>query len=85
MRARDMSLDIIEIEQKLIPVGAIITCLKRCYKQSDCSDGWLCRDCANDAFNQGGKHCDKFTASGQGYFEILNRRQVNYGGHEFAV
>ncbi|XP_015072635.1 uncharacterized protein LOC107016772 [Solanum pennellii] len=85
MGARDMSLDIVEIEQKLVPVGSIITCLKRCYKQSDCSDGWLCRDCANDAFDQGGKHCDKFTSSGQGYFAMLNRHQVNHGGLEFAV
>ncbi|XP_015084019.1 uncharacterized protein LOC107027353 [Solanum pennellii] len=85
MGARDMSLDIVEIEQKLIPAGAIITCLKRCYKQSDCSDGCLCTDWANNAFDQGGKHCDKFTASGQEYFAMLNRRQVNYEGHEFAV
>ncbi|TMW83958.1 hypothetical protein EJD97_000351 [Solanum chilense] len=78
MGARDMSLDIVAIEQKLIPVGDIVTCLKRCYVQSDCSDGWLCSDCANDAFDQGGKHCDKFTASGQGYFAMLSRRNLKF-------
>lgn len=75
MGARDMSLDIVAIEQKLIPVGDIVTCLKKCYVQSDCNDGWLCSDCANDAFDQGGKHCDKFTASGQGYFAMLSQAQ----------
>lgn len=85
MGARDMSVDIVEIEQKLVPVGSILTCLKRCYKHSDCRDGWFCKDCANDAFDQGGKHCDKFTSSGQGYFAMLNRRQANHGVYEFAV
>ncbi|KAL3347588.1 hypothetical protein AABB24_021320 [Solanum stoloniferum] len=77
MGARDMSLDIVAIEQKLIPVGDIVTCLRRCYVQSDCSDGWLCSDCAKDAFSQDRKHCDKFTASGQGYFAMLSRSQAN--------
>ncbi|KAK6803631.1 hypothetical protein RDI58_001415 [Solanum bulbocastanum] len=77
MGARDMSLDIVAIEHKLIPVGDIVTCLKICYVQSDCNDGWLCTDCATDAFDQGGKHCDKFTASGQGYFVMLSPSQAN--------
>ncbi|XP_060208879.1 uncharacterized protein LOC132636154 [Lycium barbarum] len=74
MASRDMSLDIVAIEQNLVPVGDIITCLKTCYVQSDCKDGWLCSDCANDAFDQGGKHCDKFTSSGQGYFSSMLRQ-----------
>ncbi|KAG5628218.1 hypothetical protein H5410_013436 [Solanum commersonii] len=77
MGERDMSLDIIVIEQILILVGDIVTCLKRCYVQSDCNDGWLCSDCTNDALDQGGKNCDNFTASGLGYFTMLSRSQAN--------
>ncbi|MCD9639391.1 hypothetical protein HAX54_023833 [Datura stramonium] len=76
MASRDISLDIIAIEHKLIPVGDVVTCLKKCNVQSDCNDGWLCTDCANDAFDQGGKHCDKFTSSGQGYFAMLQQAKM---------
>ncbi|XP_060215780.1 uncharacterized protein LOC132642750 [Lycium barbarum] len=65
--SRDLPVEIAAMEQRVAIVGDIVTCLKRCNVQSDCSDGWLCSDCAPDALGSG-YHCDKFTANGQGYF-----------------
>ncbi|XP_059315933.1 uncharacterized protein LOC132066715 [Lycium ferocissimum] len=65
--SRDLPVEIAAIEQRLALVGDIVTCLKRCKVQSDCSNGWVCSDCAPDALGDG-YHCDKFTANGQGYF-----------------
>ncbi|PHT55979.1 DNA-directed RNA polymerase subunit beta [Capsicum baccatum] len=74
--SRELPVEIAAIEQRLAVVGDIITCLKKCNVQSDCSDGWLCSDCAPDALGDG-RHCDKFLANGQGYFATKLQARYN--------
>ncbi|KAH0668722.1 hypothetical protein KY289_023215 [Solanum tuberosum] len=74
--SRDLPVEIATIEQKLSLVGGLMTCLRACNVQSDCNDGWVCSDCAPNAFPPN-YHCDVFTANGQGYYATMLQARSN--------
>ncbi|KAL3336864.1 hypothetical protein AABB24_029511, partial [Solanum stoloniferum] len=77
--SRDLPVEIATIEQKLALVGGLMTCLRSCNVNSDCSDAWVCSDCAPSAFPPD-YHCDVLTANGQGYYATMlqarNKKQI---------
>ncbi|XP_055805134.1 uncharacterized protein LOC129873956 [Solanum dulcamara] len=74
--SRDLPVEMAAMEQRLGLVGDLMTCLRTCNVQSDCNDGWVCSDCAPNAF-PGGYHCDVFTANGQGYYATILQARYN--------
>ncbi|MCD7451023.1 hypothetical protein HAX54_009387 [Datura stramonium] len=77
MALRDLPIDVAEMKEKLLPLGDIITCLKYCKVESDCSDGWLCTNCVPSAFEGWRSQCDKRTVTGEGYFGTILRAKRN--------
>ncbi|KAK4340560.1 hypothetical protein RND71_039061 [Anisodus tanguticus] len=61
MALRDLPDDVAAMKEKLLPLGDIVTCLKYCNVESDCSDGWLCYNCVPSAFDGWRSQCDKLT------------------------
>ncbi|KAM3306536.1 hypothetical protein P3S67_013406 [Capsicum chacoense] len=59
MALQDLPVDVIEINEKLLPLGDIITCLKYCKVESDCDDSWVCTNCVPSAFEGWRAQCDK--------------------------
>ncbi|OIT18855.1 hypothetical protein A4A49_43307 [Nicotiana attenuata] len=45
MAHRDLPLEIVTVETKLLSLTDIVTCGKVCSSDSDCSDGWVCKSC----------------------------------------
>ncbi|XP_060178647.1 uncharacterized protein LOC132608888 [Lycium barbarum] len=76
MATRELPVDIEMMKQKLLPVGDIVTCLKYCNVESDCSDGWLCYNCVPSAFAGWRSQCDKTTVTGEGYFGTLLKAKL---------
>ncbi|KAK6788783.1 hypothetical protein RDI58_012581 [Solanum bulbocastanum] len=74
--SRDLPVEIATIEQKLALVGGLMTCLRSCNTNSDCSDAWVCGDCAPSAFPPN-YHCDVLTANGQGYYATMLQARYN--------
>ncbi|XP_016446332.2 fruit-specific protein [Nicotiana tabacum] len=77
MALRDLPEDVAMMKDKLLPLGDIVTCLKYCNVESDCSDGWLCYNCVPSAFQGWRSQCDKLTATGEGYFGTILRAKHN--------
>ncbi|KAK4361162.1 hypothetical protein RND71_020114 [Anisodus tanguticus] len=65
MALRDLPDDVAAMKEKLLPLGDIVTCLKYCNVESDCSGGWVCYNCVPSAFAGWRSQCDKFTVTGE--------------------
>ncbi|PHU19255.1 hypothetical protein BC332_10406 [Capsicum chinense] len=71
MALQDLPVDVVEIKEKLFPLGDIITCLKYCKVESDCDDSWLCTNCVPSAFEGWRAQYDKRTVTDKGYFGTI--------------
>ncbi|KAM3239107.1 hypothetical protein P3L10_014140 [Capsicum annuum] len=77
MALQDLPVDVVEIKEKVLPLGDIITCLKYCKVESDCDDSWLCTNCVPSAFEGWGAQCDKRTVTDKGYFGTILQARYN--------